>query len=57
MGFFGSLGGRYGARVLQLEYSVLQLDVRVMAESAHDKEMNYTVMAQDVSETLDHFKH
>ena len=54
-GLFGSLGNLgMIARVLQLEYSVLHLDIRNHGKSAHDKEMNYTVMAQDVIETLDH---
>ena len=54
-GLFGSLSNLgMIARALQSEYSVLQLDVRNHGKSAHDTEMNYKVMAQDVLDTLDH---
>ena len=54
-GLFGSLSNLgVIARALESEYSILQIDVRNHGKSAHDVEMNYSVMAQDVMETLDH---
>ena len=46
-GLFGSLSNLgVIARALESEYSILQIDVRNHGKSAHDVEMNYSVMAQ-----------
>lgn len=52
-GLFGSLSNLgMLARVLQQNYHVIQIDLRNHGKSPHDEAMNYTVMAQDVVDTL-----
>jgi esterase len=54
-GLFGSLSNLgMIARAFQEKFNVLQLDVRNHGHSDHSNEMNYSLMASDVLETLDH---
>lgn len=54
-GLFGSLSNLgMLARAFQQSHSVVQIDLRNHGHSAHDKEMNYFDMANDVLETLDY---
>lgn len=54
-GLFGSIGNLgMIARALKSTYSVLQIDLRNHGLSGQTEEMNYTLMAQDILETLDH---
>lgn len=54
-GLFGSLSNLGGiARALYEKYPVIQIDVRNHGQSPHSDEMNFTVMAQDILDTLDH---
>ena len=54
-GLFGSLSNLgMLARAFQLSQTVVQIDLRNHGHSAHDEEMNYFVMANDVLETLDY---
>jgi pimeloyl-ACP methyl ester carboxylesterase len=56
-GLFGSLSNLgIIARTFQEKFNILQLDVRNHGHSEHSVEMNYTLMASDVLETLDHLK-
>lgn len=56
-GLFGSLSNLgIIARAFQEKFNILQLDVRNHGHSEHSVEMNYTLMASDVLETLDHLK-
>ncbi|MCF4009852.1 alpha/beta fold hydrolase [Rheinheimera sp. UJ63] len=53
-GLFGSLENLGGvARALSEHFQVLNVDVRNHGRSAHSDEMNYSLMAADLSETLD----
>ena len=53
-GLFGSLENLGGvARALSEHFQVLNVDVRNHGRSAHSDEMNYALMAADLSETLD----
>lgn len=53
-GLFGSLSNLgMLARAFENEYDIVQIDLRNHGDSAHDPEMTYAVMAQDVLETLD----
>lgn len=49
-GSFSNLGML--ARAFENDYDIVQIDLRNHGESAHDPIMNYSVMAQDVIETL-----
>lgn len=54
-GLFGSLSNLgMLARAFQQTNNVVQIDLRNHGHSAHDEEMNYFVMANDVLETLDY---
>lgn len=56
-GLFGSLSNLgMIARAFNDTHNVLLIDIRNHGHSAHSSEMNYTAMAQDVMETLDHLK-
>lgn len=56
-GLFGSLSNLgMLARAFENEHDILKIDLRNHGDSAHDPQMNYEVMAQDVLETLDHLK-
>lgn len=54
-GLFGSLSNLAGiGRALSHAYNIIYIDVRNHGLSPHSDEMNYTVMAEDVMQTLDH---
>lgn len=56
-GLFGSLSNLgMLARAFMDTHTVVQLDVRNHGKSAHASEMNYSLMAQDVIETMDHLR-
>ena len=53
-GLFGSLSNLgMLAREFQNTHTVIQIDLRNHGKSAHNEQMNYSVMANDVLETLD----
>lgn len=54
-GLFGSLSNLgMLVRAFENEYSIVQLDLRNHGESAHDQQVTYELMAQDVMQTLRH---
>lgn len=56
-GLFGSLSNLgVLARAFQTDYDIVQIDLRNHGLSEHSDEMNYSVMAHDVIDTLDQLK-
>lgn len=56
-GLFGSLSNlAMLARHFEKNYNIIQIDVRNHGLSAHDSEMNYQCMAEDILHTLDYLQ-